>query len=156
MDKTSSTRVKLADSDLFVAVVCAFTIAALYCLRLGLVQGSVSHALFLSMFVVPVALGITIFIELPVVFLMRMGNRTSPLEYTFFPGFTVLLLWIGFTLSGAGTVSVLNAKGRAIIQGGHVVWRNIGWMIMDLEYVEPALWASVAGLAFWLIRVKAP
>lgn len=154
MHKNPSGIAKLANSDTFVAMLCTGIVAALYCLKFGLAQGNLLQSAALSMFVMPIALAITIFVELPILFLMRMKKRTSPLEYALVPGLIVLVLCIALTLSGAGTFSVLHADGHDLFRDGEVVWGNIGWLIVDLEYVEPALWASLAGLGFWLIRVR--
>ncbi len=140
--------------DALAALACAVAAAALYCLKIGLARGDVLQALFLSMFALPVALGIAVFVELPLVFLLRRWRRTGVLEYMLAPGLTVLMLGMASVLSGVGTFSVLKAHGRDLFLDGHIVWGNVGWIAVDPEYAEPAWWASLAGLAFWAIRVR--
>jgi hypothetical protein len=154
MTKTLGGVAKRANNDPLIAIACTIAVTTLYCLRLGLANSSIAQALFFSMLLVPIALGITIFLQLPILFLMRMGKRTSAFEYAVVPGFIVLLLCMTLPLSGADTVIGLKAHGHDLIRDGHIVWRHLGWMIVDIAFVEPALWASLAGLGFWWLRVK--
>lgn len=67
------------------------------------------------------------------------------------PAAPVLLLCMAPTLA-VGPCETLNEGGHRLIAHGRVVWENIGWIVVLSG--EPALWAAVAGYAFWWRRVR--
>lgn len=141
----------LAAGDTWAAFACTLAVTGLFCLKLGVALGDLRQSLFLALFAVPVAMLITLVVELPVLHFLRKRSIRHPLAYVLAPGLTVFLVWFLPHLD-PGVFHHLSDGGRKFITEGRIVWENIGWYA--LYHAEPALWACLAGLLFWLLRVR--
>jgi hypothetical protein len=69
-----------------------------------------------------------------------------------YPAVAVLFICMLPLLLSPGLYSTLNVDGKRFISDSHLVWANLGWMI--ISNIEPALWAGLAGILFWKLDRK--
>lgn len=139
-------------TDTGAALACALIVSLLFCLNQDFPHQPLLQALFLSMFVVPAAFLITAVVELPILHLVLKRGYTHPFIYVLLPGLAVLAVCVLPDVVFGSSFSVLREGGKDLVLDGAVVWQNLGWYL--LYWGEPALWASLAGLLFWLMRVR--
>lgn len=139
-------------TDTGAALVCALIVSVMFSLNQDFPTQHLLSALFLSMFVVPAAFLITAVAELPVLHLVLKRGYTHPLIYVLLPGLVVLAVCVLPDVLFGSSFSVLREDSRDLIIDGEIVWENFGWYLLYSS--EPAYWASLAGLLFWLMRVR--
>jgi hypothetical protein len=115
----------------------------LFSFRQAIPGGNWGSALMVGLFAIPAAL----MILLPLLAIMRRYRRSHPLEYMLYPAVVVLFICMLPLLLSPGLYSTLNVDGKRFISHSHLVWSNLGWMI--ISNIEPALWAALAGILFW-------
>lgn len=72
--------------------------------------------------------------------------------YVLLPGLLVLAVLVLPEVVFGGPFSALREDDKDFILEGEIVWENFGWYL--LYWSEPAFWESLAGLLFWLMRVR--
>ena len=137
--------------DVLTAFGCAAAAALLCSLRFGLAQGNPASVVMLSLFAVPLALGATALVLLPALVAMKAWRCRRAFGYVAVPAAVVLAVSVAPMLI-PGPTSQLRIDGRQLIEDGHAVWANFGWIVFFNS--EPALWAGGAGFAYWWLRVR--
>jgi len=137
--------------DVLAAFGCALAAALLCSLRVGLAQGNPATFAMLSLFAVPIALGATALVLLPALVAMKAWRCRRASGYVAVPAAVVLAVSLAPMLI-SGSTSHLRIDGKLLIENGHAVWANFGWIVFF--NMEPALWAGLAGLAYWWLRVR--
>jgi hypothetical protein len=139
--------------DALLAILTSSIAAVLFSFRQAIPGWNWGLALMVALFAIPTALVITVIFLLPMLAIMRRYRRSHLLEYMLYPAVTVLFICMIPLLLSPGLYSTLNVDEKKFISDSHLVWSNLGWMI--IFNIEPALWAGLAGLLFWKLDLRA-
>ncbi|HUI99422.1 MAG TPA: hypothetical protein VLY46_04260 [Usitatibacter sp.] len=136
------------------ALVCAMLATILFCARQGYVAGDYRQAAMLLLFAAPFSLAATVVLLLPAIAVLKRLGATSVIWYAVVPATIVLAVYMAPVLLNSGVYGLLRVEGRSLIDGGKIVWKNFGWMVLSCS--EPAFWAALAALLFRRMTVRRP
>jgi hypothetical protein len=104
----------------------------------------------LLVYALPIALFVFLVVELPLLSWIRRRSRNF-MVYILIPFLTTLTVSLGLFFLNAGSLS-LRTSGVIWIEDGRVRWDNFGHIVVGT--MEPAIWAGLAGLIYWLLAVR--
>lgn len=133
-----------------IAAIAALTLYAL--LESYEAKANVWSFLTIGLVGAPVAVVITVLVELPLYYLIKNFWRANFLVCMMVPFLSVLAITLIFFLDQNSTINVLNDNGHVLIRGGQINWKNLHWFILYCS--EPAWFAGLAGIIFWLLAVR--
>jgi len=140
----------LTARDWLSAIGATTFVTVLFCIRLVIGNGGVLNVAFLLVYALPIALFIFLVVELPLLSWIRRRSRNF-MVYILIPFLTTLTVSLGLFFLNAGSLS-LRTSGVIWIEDGRVRWDNFGHIVVGT--MEPAIWAGLAGLIYWLLAVR--